>query len=62
MVSLYRAGRQAEALRAYQKLRGTLAEAGLEPSAKLVDLEGAIARGDRELPGAERENSGKEHT
>ena len=62
MVALYRSGRQAEALRAYQKLRGSLAEAGLEPSAKLVDLEEAIARGDRELPGAEGENFKTEHT
>ena len=45
MVALYRAGRQAEALRAYQELRVTLAEEfGLEPSSTLQRLERAILR------------------
>jgi DNA-binding SARP family transcriptional activator len=51
MTALYRAGRQAEALRAYQELRALLAEElGLEPSSELRALEGAILR--QELPGA----------
>jgi DNA-binding SARP family transcriptional activator len=50
MVALYRSGRQAEALRAYQELRGILGEElGLEPSAALARLEGAILRHDPEL-------------
>jgi predicted ATPase/DNA-binding SARP family transcriptional activator len=43
MLALYRAGRQAEALRAAQDFRGVLREdLGLEPSAELRDLEAAI--------------------
>jgi DNA-binding SARP family transcriptional activator len=50
MVALYRAGRQAEALRVYQELRGLLGqELGLEPSTALRRLEGAILRHDPEL-------------
>jgi DNA-binding SARP family transcriptional activator len=50
MLALYRAGRQAEALRAYQDLRGVLGdELGLEPSAALARLEGAILRHEPEL-------------
>ena len=40
MVALYRSGRQAEALRAFQRLRDYLVDAvGIEPSAELVALE-----------------------
>jgi predicted ATPase/DNA-binding SARP family transcriptional activator/tetratricopeptide (TPR) repeat protein len=43
MVALYRAGRQADALRAYQEGRHALAdELGLEPAAELRRLEAAI--------------------
>ena len=47
MLSLYRAGRQADALAAYQALRRRLAdELGLQPSQELRDLEAAILRQD----------------
>jgi predicted ATPase/DNA-binding SARP family transcriptional activator len=43
MVALYRAGRQADALRAYQRATTVLgAELGIEPSAELRDLEDKI--------------------
>jgi DNA-binding SARP family transcriptional activator len=47
MLALYRAGRQAEALRTYQELRRRLAaELGIEPGAALSRLESAILRHD----------------
>jgi DNA-binding SARP family transcriptional activator len=47
MLALYRAGRQAEALAAYQRFRRTLdEELGIEPSAQLRELEMAILRQD----------------
>jgi DNA-binding SARP family transcriptional activator/class 3 adenylate cyclase len=50
MVALYRGGRQAEALRAYQELRSLLGEElGLEPNSALQRLEGAILRQESEL-------------
>jgi len=50
MLALYRSGRQAEALRAYQKTRAYLAEElGLEPSPQLHELEGRILNHDKSL-------------
>jgi predicted ATPase/DNA-binding SARP family transcriptional activator len=50
MLALYRSGRQADALTAYQRLRRTLDdELGLEPSAELRMLEQAILRQDAKL-------------
>lgn len=50
MLALYRAGRQADALAAYQNARRTLVdELGLEPSSALRELEAAILRQDPEL-------------
>ncbi len=50
MLALYRAGRQAEALEAYQTTRQTLVEQlGIEPGPRLRDLERSILRQDRAL-------------
>ncbi len=50
MLALYRSGRQAEALHAYQAVRRTLSdELGLQPSQELRDLEAAILRQDESL-------------
>jgi DNA-binding SARP family transcriptional activator len=50
MLALYRSGRQAEALRAYQAGRQVLAEElGIDPSPALKELEGAILRQDPTL-------------
>jgi predicted ATPase/DNA-binding SARP family transcriptional activator len=46
MLALYRDGRQADALAAYQDARGALDELGLEPSAELQQLERAILNQD----------------
>lgn len=50
MLSLYRDGRQAEALRAYQAARRHLSdELGIEPGPELTDLEDRILQQDEEL-------------
>jgi DNA-binding SARP family transcriptional activator len=47
MLALYRSGRQADALAAYQAARGTLVErVGIEPGSMLQELERAILRQD----------------
>jgi len=58
MLSLYRSGRQAEALRVYSDTRKRLVEdLGIEPGKPLRDLEQAILRQDPalDLPGSPRE-------
>lgn len=53
ITALYLSGRQADALRAYQRLRELLGEElGITPSRELVLLEGAILRQDLELSSA----------
>jgi DNA-binding SARP family transcriptional activator/tetratricopeptide (TPR) repeat protein len=50
MIALYRSGRQAEAVRAYQRARDVLVgELGLEPGAELRRLEVAVLAGDSVL-------------
>ncbi|MER8069113.1 BTAD domain-containing putative transcriptional regulator [Streptomyces sp. NPDC094034] len=50
MLALYRSGRQAEALAAYRKTRGTLvAELGIEPGAALRELHNRILAADAAL-------------
>jgi DNA-binding SARP family transcriptional activator len=50
MLALYRSGRQAQALEAYQAARRTLVEQlGIEPGPRLQDLERSILRQDRLL-------------
>jgi predicted ATPase/DNA-binding SARP family transcriptional activator len=56
MLALYRAGRQADALVAYQSARRALLhELGLEPSPRLQELEAAIRRRDPALTPISRE-------
>jgi DNA-binding SARP family transcriptional activator len=60
ILALYRAGRQAEALRAYQRLRDVLGEElGLEPGPELRQLESAVLRQDPalDLPAAAHRSS-----
>jgi DNA-binding SARP family transcriptional activator/pimeloyl-ACP methyl ester carboxylesterase len=61
LLALYRCGRQAEALRAYQQLRATLVDhLGIEPSPELRELEAQILRQDpalRSRPGGRSEGN-----
>jgi DNA-binding SARP family transcriptional activator len=62
MLALYRSGRQADALAAYQRLRQTLdVELGLEPSAELRTLEQAILRQDAKLSPPARVRPAAQH-
>ena len=59
MVALYRAGRQADALRAYQAARTVLGdELGLEPGRELQRIEAAILAQDPELDLPKRPSAG----
>jgi predicted ATPase/DNA-binding SARP family transcriptional activator len=59
MLALYRAGRQADALRAYQAARAVLGEElGLEPGRELQRLEAAILAQDPDLDLRERTREG----
>jgi DNA-binding SARP family transcriptional activator/DNA-binding CsgD family transcriptional regulator len=49
IVATYRCGRQADALRAYQRCRAVLAELGLEPGPELRRLEAAVLAQDPSL-------------
>lgn len=49
MVALYRTGRQAEALRAYQRARTALGDLGIEPGPELRRLEAAVLAHDPSL-------------
>jgi DNA-binding SARP family transcriptional activator/pimeloyl-ACP methyl ester carboxylesterase len=60
MLALYRAGRQADALRAYRELREILVtELAIEPSLELRDLHARILRQDPGLDGADRAGTGR---
>ena len=62
MVALYRTGRQADAVRAYQRARDVLVgELGLEPGAELRRLEAAVLAGDPTLdaPDVHAPNGGR---
>jgi DNA-binding SARP family transcriptional activator len=62
MLALYRAGRQADALQAYQDARRALiAELGIEPGRALQQLQAAILRQDPQLDGASRARRGEDH-
>jgi tetratricopeptide (TPR) repeat protein len=62
MVALYRAGRQAEALDAYQQLRRALvAELGLEPGEELQRLHKSILRRDSALRAAPARTDADDH-
>ncbi|OAI54146.1 hypothetical protein AYO48_01280 [Gaiella sp. SCGC AG-212-M14] len=49
MLALYRTGRHADALEAYEKTRGILDDVGLQPSTELQQLSGQIVRQEPQL-------------
>jgi DNA-binding SARP family transcriptional activator len=56
MLTLYRAGRQADALRAYRELRDIMVtELAIEPAADLRELQARILRQDPALKGPARQ-------
>jgi YVTN family beta-propeller protein len=58
MITLYRCGRQADALEAYQRARSELqAELGLEPGPELTALQAAILNHDRALLGPRQDEA-----
>lgn len=62
MLALYRSGRQAEALNAYRRLRGNLADQlGIDPSPELRRLEERILRQDPSLNLAAPSASSRDH-
>ena len=62
MLALYRSGRQAEALEAYQSLRRALVdELGIEPSHALQQLNGAILRQDVSIEPARTQAPAEDH-
>jgi DNA-binding SARP family transcriptional activator/class 3 adenylate cyclase len=62
MVALYRAGRQADALQAYQEARRAMVgELGIEPSPALQELHASILRQDLRVAGSSQRRSGEDH-
>jgi len=62
MLALYRAGRQADALQAYQNARRALVdELGLEPGPQLRELHGAIIRQEADLSPSRSRTRGAAH-
>ena len=57
MVALYRCGRQADAMRAYQRARVALDDVGLEPGPELVHLEQRVGAHDKSLEHEARASS-----
>jgi DNA-binding SARP family transcriptional activator/class 3 adenylate cyclase len=62
MLALYRAGRQGDALQAYQEARKALVgELGIEPSPTLQELHASILRQDARLASSSQPRAGEDH-
>jgi DNA-binding SARP family transcriptional activator len=62
MVALYRSGRQADALQAYQEARRAMVgELGIEPSPALQELHASILRQDLRIAGSQPARAGEDH-